>query len=159
MQNSFIYQGQQYDDQVWRNNYPGMLTDLKMEKVPPMGNNAWTQQTLMDPTGMYDPEFGLKEFRYYYASNTGIPGPYRPRPIKQSTPAAELMTGYGAGVHALFLQTEDLPHATADGKAQQAPFPLSEDKLIQEYNLVPMTHPDMAKEKCGCGGPMLMGGF
>ena len=82
----------------------------------------------------------------YYASNTGIPGPYRPRPSPTQTPTFE-----ANGLNNLFHSTQSMRYATRSGKPFPETIPL-QDEVINKYNIL-----GGRQEKCGCGGmPLLL---
>ncbi len=144
---AFSYQGEQflpdkdeYADKYYHTN----------SRIPP-GENEWSESVPVDFHDTPDPNKGLNAFHHFYASNTCIPGPYRPRPMRTQTPMFN-----ANGVHALFHSTQDLPYSTENGKAPPIPFPLENDSIAREFNVVGRGDGDpMKKEKCGCGGPML----
>ena len=144
MEQRFAYQGEQY--QQHHESYPGR-TYIMNSDIPP-GENKWSEQTLTDTQFLnYGRAQGLDDFHHYYASNTGIPGPYRPRPKTTITPVFQ-----AKGLNQLFADTRDIKYSTEDGKAPTIPLPLANDPLIEQYNLAAR---DVRKESCGCGsGPL-----
>lgn len=139
MEQRFTYQGEQYEQKDY--SYPGKEYVLSGD-LPP-GENYWTQPVSFDTHDSYPPFKGLEDFRFFYASNTGIPGPFRPRPVRPQTPMFN-----ANGVARLFHDTQELRYSTENGRAPKAPFPNQTEPLIQQYNVVG----EAAKENCGCAG-------
>lgn len=146
MEQRFTYEGQQYEQRSF--DYPGKTYDMR--KGLPGGENYWTMPSELDFNGEFQPFQGLREFHFFYASNTGIPGPYRPRPVQMQTPAFN-----ANGLSKLFLDTQELQYSTENGRAPKAPFPNQTEPLIQQYNVVG----EAAKENCGCGASPLLPGM
>lgn len=143
---SFTFQGEQFQPDP--DSYNGKM--FAVNSNIPTGENDWSVSGFAGE----DPNKGLDVFHTYYASNTGIPGPYRPRPEKQYTPMFN-----ANGVQALFHTTQDLPYSTEDGKAPPTPFPLENDSIARQFNVVGKGDSPMKKEKCGCGGGPLLPSF
>lgn len=143
MEQRFTWQGEQFEPRSFDYKNKHYLLDSKL----PL-HSGWTENVPTDVYNNYPPDQGLEDFHFFYASNTGIPGPYRPRPIQTSTP-----TFTANGVQQLFYDTQDLRYSTANGKPPAVPVPNFGDRLIDQYNYdndVPR------KENCGCGaGPLL----
>jgi len=89
--------------------------------------------------GGYDPNEGLANFQNYYARQSGIPGPFRPRPGMLHTPVFT-----GRGLEGLHRVTENLPYYS--GVAAPGYVPLTNDEIIGTYDLG-----KSKKENCGCG--------
>ena len=148
MEQRFTWQGQQYEPRSF--NYEGK--NYMLNAKIPSGENKWSEQVPTDTYGGYPSDKGLQDFYHYYASNTGIPGPYRPRPVKTATPLFQ-----ANGVSQLFYDTQLLQYSTEDGQPPSAPIPNQGDKLIGQYEYGTFYSPpgQSRKEKCGCGGPLL----
>lgn len=145
MEQRFTYQGQQYISHPEQ--YPGRK--YNMESIVPSYKNKWSELTPTDiQMNNVSDNKGLENFHYYYASNTGIPGAFRPRPSKQQT------TSQVNGMQQLFYDTQNLQYSTDDGKAPPIPIAFSNDHMFQQYDVI-----GNKKEKCGCGGPVLTGLF
>lgn len=112
--------------------------------IPP-GANKWSEETLTDSQFLhYKKDQGLDDFHHYYASNTGIPGAFRPRPTTTVTPIFE-----ANGIQQLFADTQLIKYSTENGEAPPIEIPLANEPLIQQYNL---SARDVKKENCGCTG-------
>lgn len=153
MEQRFTYQGQQYEikDEHYKDKSYMLDSDI------PHGENYWSEQVPTDTYGGYPSDKGLPDFHFFYASNTGIPGPYRPRPEMTSTP-----TFFANGLQGLFYDTQNLKYTTENGKAPLAPIPLIGDKMVDpflhdgEFYSKALGRDFVRKEKCGCGaGPLL----
>lgn len=145
MEQRFTYQGEQYEQHP-REAYPGRRYIIDSD-IPP-GENKWSEHTVTDSQFLhYNKEQGLDNFHHYYASNTGIPGPFRPRPKTILSPVFR-----ADGIQGLFADTRLIKYSTEDGKPPPIPLPLANDELIEQYNLAAR---DVRKESCGCGGPPL----
>ena len=90
--------------------------------------------------GGYDPNAGLAAFQNFYAQQTSIPGPLRPRPRPVSTPLF-----YANGLEMLHRDTENLPYLDPS-KPSVGVEPLVDQKIMA-YDLW-----GGKKERCGCGG-------
>lgn len=139
MEQRFTFQGQQYEAHPQYYEQPNFVEPTQL----PPNENIWTYKTEFDDFKEYPDNKGWEEFYYYYANQTGIPGPFRPRPVKMQTPAVNTNS-----VTALFEQTRNLKYSTENGEAPPAPFPNQGDPMTGMYNVVQ----DAAKENCGCGG-------
>lgn len=140
MEQNFSFQGQQYQQKTER--YPGKR--YVMNTILPPGENQWTEPTPTDQHGLgFSANQGLEKFHHYYAMNTGIPGPYRPRPMKETeTPAMKYN-----GVQQLFYDTQNVQYCSEDGKALPIPMPLAGDPIFEQYDVI-----GDKKENCGCSG-------
>lgn len=141
MEQRFTYQGEQYEPRSFDYQGKSYVMDTRI----PSGPNYWNEPTTFDTRGGYEPFKGLDNFHFFYASNTGIPGPFRPRPVKPQTDVKP------NGISQLFHETQNLQYSTEDGKSPQAPFPNHDDPLIRQYNIMG----GIARENCGCGASPL----
>lgn len=143
MEQRFTWNGEQYEQKTF--DYPDKHYDLN-SNIPPQ--SYWSNHVPTDTYDDYPPDKGLMDFHHYYACNSGIPGPFRPRPVKTSTPIFS-----ANGLQQLFYETRDLKYTTENGQPPPAPVPNRGDPLVAQYNYdndVPR------KENCGCGaGPLL----
>lgn len=143
MEQRFTYQGEQYEER--HEAYPGRRYIINSD-IPP-GENKWSEQTATDSEFLhYTKDQGLDNFHHYYASNTGIPGPFRPRPKRTITPVFE-----ANGIQQLFADTRLIQYSTEDGKSPPIPLSLANEPLIEQYNLAAR---DVRKENCGCTGEL-----
>lgn len=138
MEQRFTWQGEQYEPKSF--DYLGK--DYVFTNKIPSGENYWNEPVSLDTQGGYPPFKGLENFRFFYASQTGIPGPFRPRPIQPQTPLPS-----ANGIAQQFHETQNLQYSTDNGLAPAAPFPNQGDPMVQQYNVMG----GVAKENCGCG--------
>lgn len=143
MEQRFTVQGDQYKEHP--DTYPNRRYIL--DSTIPSGENQWNQNV---PTDNYNEGYsanqGLDNFHFYYASNTGIPGAYRPRPVKTQTPLF-----HANGLQQLFYDTQNLQYSTQDGKQPPIPVPYANDPVFESFEIM-----DGITEYCGCGGGPLL---
>lgn len=152
MEQRFTYQGEQYNRQP----QDMMEKPYILNSSIPAGENKWSEQIQTDTTYGFPADEGLDAFHHFYASNTCIPGPYRPRPAKTMSPLFN-----ANGVNQLFHSTRELQYTTLDGRPPPAPVPFAGERLFDQYNVIGSKAGGVGgrTERCGCagGGPVLPG--
>jgi hypothetical protein len=107
----------------------------------------WGKQHPLDVKYGYDPEEGLKEFMHFFASETSIPGPFRPRPVKQESPSPMNLTQQ-------FKETQQLNYYNGEAPDLQPPF--LDDPVLRDYIITADLAAGERVERCGCGASPLI---
>jgi hypothetical protein len=141
-------------DSEYKDSYPGEFYPPALAQIP-AEQSYWNVETPTDVK--YRDEHpqvdGLNQFHYFYAANTCIPGPYRPRPV----PINRENIG-PQGLQLQFAQTQNLRYTTPDGLAPAPANIYRGDAMINQYYITDDTIGDgIRKENCGCGAVKLPG--
>ena len=153
---NYYSHNQMLADREYEDSYPGeFYPPFPATDEIPKTRNYWNVETPTDVDYRHRKPIteGLDDFAYFYASNTCIPGPYRPRPVPINKTNADPQD-----FQLQFTKNQNLPYTTANGLAPTPLNPYRGDAIIGQYYITDDTLGDgIYKENCGCGAVKLPG--